>query len=182
MEQSNGIENVARKKSFIGYEYKEITVSSDLVSMYLDCYENFGWIPEEELPYTGNPHRVTIRMKRDRKIINKMELTRLQRNFEACANDLNKLEKAKTSAAIIWALAVGIMGTVFMAGSTFAVVNEPPIIWLCVLLAIPGFIGWIFPYFIYSRIVKKQTEKLQPLIEEKMEEIYEVCEKGHSLL
>lgn len=178
MEQSKE----AGKKSFIGYEYKEITVSSGLASMYLDCYESFGWIPEEELSYGEKTHRVTIRMKRDRKIINKMELTRLQRNFEACAKDINKLEKAKTSTATMWALAVGIMGTAFMAGSTFAVVNEPPIIWLCVLLAIPGFIGWIFPYFIYRRVVKKQTDKLQPLIEEKMEEIYEVCEKGNSLL
>lgn len=170
------------KKSFIGYEYKEITVSENLVSMYLDCYENFGWIPEEELSDVRNPHHVTIRMKRDRKIINKMELTRLQRNFEACAQDINKLRRAKTTAAIIWSLAIGIAGTVFMAGSTFAVTHEPPIIWLCVLLAIPGFIGWILPYFVYRKVVKKQTEKIQPLMEAKLEEIYEVCEKGHSLL
>lgn len=170
------------RKSFVGYEYKEITVSTNLVLMYLDCYENFGWIPEEEVNDMGKPYLVTIRMKRDRKIINKMELTRLQRNFEACAHDLNKLQKAKTSVATIWALAVGIVGTVFMAGSTFAVTHEPPIIWLCVLLAIPGFIGWILPYFIYRKVVKKQTEKLQPLMDEKMEEIYQVCEKGHSLL
>lgn len=69
-----------------------------------------------------------------------------------------------------------------MAGSTFAVVHETPIIWLCILLAIPGFIGWILPWFLYQRIRKKQTEKLQPLIEAKQEEIYEICEKGHSLL
>lgn len=170
------------RKSFVGYEYKEITVSANLVSMYLDCYENFGWIPEEELSDVKNPHHVTIRMKRDRKIINKMELTRLQRNFEACANDLNRLQRAKTSVATGWTLAVGIVGTVFMAGATFAVTHEPPIIWLCVLLAIPGFVGWILPYFIYRKVVKKQTEKLQPLMDEKMEEIYQVCEKGHSLL
>ena len=69
-----------------------------------------------------------------------------------------------------------------MAGSTFAVAHETPIIWLCILLAIPGFIGWILPWFLYQRIRKKQTENLQPLIEAKQEEIYEICEKGHSLL
>ncbi|MGN0415400.1 MAG: hypothetical protein ACI4FX_07905 [Agathobacter sp.] len=109
-----------------------------------------------------------------------MNIKRLQ--FEACAQDLNKLQKAKSSTATIAALAVGIMGTVFMAGATFAIVHEPPIVWLCVLLAIPGFVGWILPYFIYRRIVKMQTEKLQPLMDEKMEEIYQVCGKGHSLL
>lgn len=171
-----------KAKSFIGYEYKEISVSEKLVSMYLDCYENFGWIPEEQLSDIRKPNHVIIRMKRDRKIINKMELTRLQRNFEACANDLNKLQKAKTSKAIAWALAVGLAGTAFMAGATFAAVNDPPLILLCILLAIPGFAGWILPYFIYRKVAEKQTEKLQPLIEEKLDEIYQVCEKGHSLL
>lgn len=169
-------------RSFIGYEYKEITVKSEDVSMYIDCYENFGWIVAEEMSITGKPHYVTVRMKRDRKIINKMELTRLQRNFEACAHDLNSLQKAKASLATMWSLIIGITGTAFMAGSTFAVTHNPPIIWLCILLAIPGFMGWILPYFVYKLIFQKQTEKLQPLIEQKTEEIYDVCEKGHALL
>ena len=50
------------------------------------------------------------------------------------------------------------------------------------LLYLLRIIGWILPYFIYRKVAKKQTEKLQPLIEEKLEEIYQVCEKGHSLL
>lgn len=170
------------KKSFIGYEYKEITVEGSQAAMYLDCYENFGWIADGETLEKGNSGQVTIQLKRDRKIINKMELTRLQRNFEACALDLKKLEKAKTSAATVWALVVGMAGTVFMAGSTFAVTHEPPVVWLCVLLSIPGIIGWILPYFVYRRMVRKQTERIEPLMEQKREEIYEVCEKGHSIL
>lgn len=171
------------EKSFIGYEYKEITVDAGQVSMFLDGYENFGWIADEQMSGRGGASgQITLRMKRDRKIINKMELTRLQRNFEACALDLKKLEKAKTSAATIWALVVGVAGTVFMAGSTFAVTHEPPVIWLCILLAVPGIIGWILPYFVYRRVVQKQKERIEPLMEQKLEEIYEVCEKGHSLL
>ncbi|MGN0170504.1 MAG: hypothetical protein ACI39H_07035 [Lachnospiraceae bacterium] len=170
------------KKAFIGYEYKEVSVSEGLAPMYMDCYENFGWIAEEERHDLKKPNHVILRMKRDRKILNKMELTRLQRNFEACANDLNKLEGAKTTTAIVWALAVGLAGTAFMAGATFAAVHEPPIIWLCNLLAIPGFAGWILPVFVYRKIVKSQTVKLQPLIEDKLDELYAVCEKGHSLL
>ena len=127
-------------------------------------------------------HQTTLHLKRDRKIINKMELTRLQRHFEACINEIKTLESSKTQMATVWALVVAVVGTAFMAGSTFAVVHEPPIIWLCILLAIPGFIGWILPWSLYQRIRKKQTEKLQPLIEAKQEEIYEICEKGHSLL
>lgn len=170
------------KNSFVGYEYKEIVVHADQVSMYLDCYENFGWIAESTPADIRKESRVTIRMKRDRKIINKMELTRLQRNFEACEEEIAKMEREKTRIAIIWAISVGIVGTIFMAGSTFAVTHEPPVVWLCVLLAIPGIIGWILPYFLYRRIVDKQVQKMQPLIEAKQDEIYEVCEKGHLLL
>lgn len=175
-----------RGGNYIGYEYKEITVNADQAAMYLDSYENFGWIVEEESSGGKDPYRrknqVKIRMKRDRKILNKMELTRLQRNFEACIHEIDLLERAKTSAATMWAILIGIVGTAFIAGSTFAVTSEPPIVWLCILLAVPGFVGWTLPYFVYRSVVKKQTEKLQPLIEQKLDEAYEVCEKGHELL
>ena len=74
------------------------------------------------------------------------------------------------------------IGTVIMAGYVFAVTHEQQIYWLCVLLAFPGFLGWIFPYFIYSLKVTAQTKKIQPIIEAKQDEIYEICKKGHDLL
>ena len=123
-----------------------------------------------------------LRLKRDRKIINKMELTRLQRNFEACVEQIGHLEREKTSRPSILAITVGILGTAFMAGATFAVTAEPPLIALCIVLAVPGFLGWILPYFLYRAAVRKQTEKITPLIEGKYDEIYEICEKGSRLL
>ena len=35
---------------------------------------------------------------------------------------------------------------------------------------------------LYRRIAARQAKKLQPVIEAKEEEIYAICEKGHSLL
>ena len=121
-------------------------------------------------------------MKRNRKIVNKMELTRLQRNFEACMAEIASLEKSKTSAATVYALIIALIGTAFMAGSTFAVTAPAPQILLCIILAVPGFIGWILPVFVYRRTVRKKTKELNPLIEEKYDEIYELCEKGSKLL
>lgn len=57
-------------------------------------------------PSVNRFNQVTLHLKRDRRIINKMELTRLQRNFEACAREIDKLERAKTSAATAWSIAV----------------------------------------------------------------------------
>ena len=173
---------MSQQKDFVGYEYKEITAPTDRISLYMDCYENFGWQADENMPAVSGMRHTTLRMKRDRKIVNKMELTRLQHHFEACAKEIETLEKSKTSVASIWALTVGIVGTAFMAGSTFAVTHEPPMIFLCILLAVPGLIGWALPYFLYRRIAVNQTKKVQSLIEAKQDEIYDICEKGHSLL
>ncbi len=170
-----------QKKNFVGYEYKEMVTDSSRLSFLLDGYESFGW--EEDGSLTESvQQRAVLRMKRNRKIVNKVELTRLERNFEACVDEIEKLEKAKTSAATMYAIILGIIGTAFMAGSTFAVTAQPPHYILCILLAVPGFLGWIFPYFLYKRIAGKQKEKILPLIEAKYDEIYEICEKGNKLL
>lgn len=168
--------------SFKSYEYKEVTIAETQVSMYLDCYEDFGWITNDNVPFKSVANHTKIRFKRDRNIINKAELTRLQSQFEACVNEIDKLEKSITTKANIWALVVGVLGTAFMAGSVFAVTHTPPIVWLCIILAIPAFLGWILPYFIYKHIEKRQKSRLQPLIEKKRDEIYAICEKGYSLL
>ncbi len=178
-----------KRKEFVGYEYKEVNADKSRVSFLLDGYENFGWELDGNMIETSienrNPqkqNKVTLRLKRNRKIINKMELTRLQKNFESCVREIEMLEKSKNSAATIYALIIAVAGTAFMAGATFAVTAQPPQIILCILLAIPGFIGWILPYFVYMKVLGKQTEKVIPLIEEKYDEIYEICEKGSRLL
>lgn len=171
-----------KKNPFVGYDYKEVTVPSEQASLYRDCYETFGWELEESCTPFQSVHLTKIKMKRDRKIINKMELTRLQQHFENCAREIEDLERSKHTVASIWALVVGFAGTVFMAGSVFAVTHTPPIYWLCVLLAVPAFIGWMCPYFLFRYKVRVQTRKVQPIIESKHDEIYEICQKAYSLL
>lgn len=174
--------------SFVGYEYKEVITNKEKVSFLIDGYKNFGWVVDENISHNipgtiQNPYaNVVLRLKRDRKIINKMELTRLQRNFEFCIKEIDHLEKSKTSEAIMYALIVGIIGTAFMAGSVFAVTATQPMIVLCIILAVPAFAGWILPYFIYKNVVRKKTERVTLLIEEKQDEVYEICEKGNKLL
>lgn len=176
------VENEWNGREFASFEYKEIQVPEDKASFYLDCYENFGWTVDDKFPPQRTGEKIQIKMKRNRKIVNKVELTRLQRNFDASMDAIDTLETSKTKVATIFALVIGVIGTGFMAGSVFAVTAEPPIIWLCVLLAIPGVLGWILPYFVYQKTKKNKAQKVQPYIEEKYDEIYKICEKGHSLL
>lgn len=167
---------------FVGYEYKEVSAKGSKASLYIDGYESFGWILDENAtPIRGNG-QITIKLKRDRKILNKTELTRLQRNYEACLEEIRVYEKSKATAANFAAIAIGFTGTAFMALSTFAVTNSPPKIVACIIFAFPGFIGWGLPYFIHKAVLKHKTAKLTPLIEQKFDEIYELCEKGNHLL
>lgn len=167
---------------FIAYEYKEVTVNTALVSMYLDAYESFGWQSDDNFASKINNGKSTLHLRRDRKIINKMELTRLQRNFEANIEELNVLEKSKVSLPKIIALSIGIFGTAFMAGSVFAITATPPIVWLCALLGAFGIIGWILPNYLYKKLIQKRTMAVTPLIEDKYDEIYKLCQKGHALI
>ena len=87
-----------RAKGFIPYEYKEVSADPGQISFLIDGYVNFGWETDENFQYapekypetTGAPGRkkILLRLKRNRKIINKMELTRLERNFEACVAEI----------------------------------------------------------------------------------------------
>jgi Flp pilus assembly protein TadB len=169
-------------RNYVGYEYKELFTDISKVSQYLDGYENFGWIADDTMKQVKESDTVSLRLKRDRKIMNKVELTRLQRHFEDCMNQIELLEKSRASQAIAVSIAIGILGTAFMAGATFASVNEPPIIWLSILLAVPGFTGWLLPYFVFRVMLQKRTRVVEPLIEDKYDEIYEICEKGSRLL
>ena len=165
-------------KDYIGYDYKELTASGERASFYLDCYQSFGWTPDER---TGDGKGKLV-LRRERKIINKMELTRLQRHFEACMNEIAALEHSKTSSATVVALLVGLTGTAFMAGSVFAVTHVPPLMILSVILALPGFVGWLLPWFLYKKMVSKRSVLVTELVEQKYDEIYEICEQGNQLL
>jgi hypothetical protein len=166
--------------NFVGYEYKDITVSRDKESIYVDGYKNFGWTLDGKSGFPIGLSSITMKFKRDRKIRNKAELTRLQRQFDTCVNEIASMENSKASTASIVAFTVGVIGTAFLAGATFSYLAENIV--LCIIMAIPGFVGWILPYFLYNLTFAKKAAKVAPLIESKYDEIYEVCERANDLL
>lgn len=167
---------------FMGYDYKEIAADGERAAFCLDCYENFGWVLDERTQEDGSVGKGKFLLKRERKIVNKMELTRLQRHFEACMDEIKVLEKSKTANATLWAIVVGLIGTALLAGATFAVTHEPPLYVLCAILAVPGFAGWTIPYFLYQKLAAKRSKIVAELVEQKYDEIYEICEQGNKLL
>lgn len=168
--------------TFDSFDYLKVTVEEELLSQYMDGYEKFGWEMDENVPPEKNMGKVTLHMKRSRNIMNKVELTRLQQHYEACMEEIGTLEASKNSIPAMVSLTCGLIGCGFMAGSVFAVTAAPPIIWLTILLGIPGFLFWAAAYFSYRAVRKRRVKKVMPLIETKYDEACEVCEKAFHLM
>ncbi len=169
-----------KEKDFVGFEYLEVSTKQRMESLYVDSYANFGWEFEGSSTPSDGSDCVTVRFKRDRKLRNKAELSRLQRQFEACAREIETLERSRTTIASIAAFSIGLVGTAFLGGAVFAYLGG--VLPLMVILAIPGFIGWITPYFCYQKLRTSRERQIAPLIEQKNDEIYQVCEQGCRLM
>lgn len=175
MEQSS-----KNQKDFIGYEYKELTVKRNFESVYTDSYPSFGWELEGSfIPPQGSTF-ISLKFKRNRKLRNKAEISRLQRQFESGVAAIEALEFSKVTKASGVAYGIGLVGTAFMAGSVFAVTagNIP----LCIVLAIPAFVGWVAPYLLFRRISTRKSAEVSPLIDKKYDEVYDICEQSSRLL
>lgn len=168
------------KNQFVGFEYLEVPAKSSKESLYVDSYRNFGWEYEGEAAAGEKEGKVRLKFKRDRKIRNKAELSRLQRQFEACAREIETMERSETTMASIAAFSIGLVGTALLGGAMFSYLAG--MLPLMVVLAVPGFIGWIIPYFCYQKLRRSRSQQIAPFVEQKMEEIYEVCQRGCSLL
>lgn len=168
------------ESNFIGYEYKDITVKRKMESVYTDGYNNFGWALEGTSTSVQNVGSVTIKFKRDRKIRNKVELTRLQRQFDAAVAEIETLESSKVIGASVVAYVIGVIGTSFMAGSVFA--NQADIFAAFYNSSSPRFRRLDHPIFSLQQYQQEKTNKVAPLIDQKFDKIYEVCEKANALL
>ncbi|MFL0196311.1 hypothetical protein ACJDU8_12205 [Clostridium sp. WILCCON 0269] len=168
-----------KEKKFVGYEYRDVTVIRGMEPLWTDSYASFGWLLEgnSSVPRINS---VTLKFKRERKIRNKVELTRLQRQFEGCVKEIENLEKSKNLGASAFAYGIGIVGTAFMALSVFSYLGG--MILTSIVVAVPAFAGWVLPYFGYLRIKNKKTEQVNPLIDAQYEKIYDTCEKASRLL
>ena len=169
-----------QENSFVGFEYMEVPAKRSMESMYVDSYRSFGWVFEGPSAREESGDTVKLRFKRERRLGAQAELTRLQRHSETCALETEALERSRTTAASIAAFTIGLTGTALLGGAVFAYLNG--LLPMMVSLAVPGFLGWIIPYFSYQKLRQRREKQLSPLIEQKYDEIYTLCEQGCRLL
>ncbi|WP_314067996.1 hypothetical protein [uncultured Vagococcus sp.] len=96
-----------KHEAFVGYEYKEITIKGKMASIYTDSYRNFGWnLEKSAIPPKGSSY-VTLKFKRHRKLRNKAEISKRQRQFEQTMETVNTLERSKVFKAALVAYIMG---------------------------------------------------------------------------
>ncbi len=113
------------ENNFESYDYLKVSVEDDLCSQYIDGYTSFGWKSDENLPQEKNAEKVTLHFKRSRNIMNKVELTRLQRHYEACMQEVAALEASKTSVPAIASISCGLAGCVLWRGPCSLLLPAP---------------------------------------------------------
>ena len=170
---------VQTPQNFTAYEYKSVIATRELASVYADCYPGFGWTLEDNT-FNNYSNKVRLTFKRKRQLKNKPEINKLQRQFEESVENIAHMKETKTSRAGIMALVVGLIGTAFLAGATFSFLAGYII--ACIILAIPGFIGWGAAYVVYQRLANKRSAEIVPLIDQEYDSLYSYCEKANALL
>lgn len=169
------------KNTVVGYDYTEVTVKRGKETLYLDNYPNFGWELESTDFSLTEIDSVVLKFKRGRKIQNKTELTRLQRQFESGVKEISRLERSKTLLAVIIAGIIGAVGVGFIAGAVlFQVLAQ--FLAMTIVFGVIGLAVCFLGYAAYAMISKKKSQSVDQVIESQYDEIYDLCEQASKLL
>lgn len=101
----------------ITYEYKTLTVSRKLETLWEDSYTKFGW---ELVKRYASSEKVELEFKRDKNFPKKNELNRLQGYCENTMGEMEHMERTKMVNAYAGSTVCGLLGAVCMAFSVFS--------------------------------------------------------------
>ena len=169
-----------KTKDYVNFEYKEVTVEKNLDHVCNDGYISLGYTLENEKTAWNDWKKVKMRFKRERNIRNRAELGRLQCKLDACIRDISTDMRKKSTAAVITASILGTIGTILVAGSAVALTYH--ILFRGTFLALGGFAVWLIAFICYRLISKLKRNKFLTQIDEKIDEIRQICDKGFTLM
>jgi len=199
---------MSKEERYTAYEYKTISVRRDTASMYMDCMNSFGWeLAENDMnslqsvlsaltpanlgdtitnaagSFTGaadSSAAVELRFKRDRRIENKIELNKLERQCEEALAKITKAERKNNAITMGVSLGSGIIGAAFTGLAVYCLIQSS--IALGVVLSIIGAAGWALGYFSNRKVGKKRTERIESQKQQQYDVMYDACEKACALL
>lgn len=172
-----------QEKEFISYEYKTVSVKAKDQTKAMDMYEAFGWeITGTASAVTGD---TTLSLKRNRNLLHKQELNKLERQAEDTFATINGLERSKTLVASVFAYIFGCFAALVLGGGmclTMLIEGSIPAFVGGVILGVAGIALCGVNYVIYKKLVEKKTKSLLPVIDQTEEKLANTLEKGNDLL
>lgn len=165
------------------YDYKTIKVKREMETLVCDTYENLGWELTNTSSVESSLFYINLSFKRDRKTANKVELLKLQERADSTIASIENLQRKKKSAGMAGAITTGVVGTLTFGGGMS----------MCMLLKGIGYmIGGIalgvvgagicaLAYPIFKNINRKQSAKIQPMLESEYDKLADICEQAAKL-
>ena len=172
-----------QERDFTTYEYRTVTLKVKDQTRAIDMYEAFGWEVTATTPtYVDG---VTLSLKRDRKLKHKQELNKLERQAEETFTTINRLHRAKTLGASIFAYIFGVIAILVFGGGmclSMLIENSMPALVGSIVLGIVGIVLCGVNYLIYKKISEKKIKQILPIIDDNEEKFANILEKGDELL
>jgi len=165
---------------FVPYEYTTVRTDRDLEALHRDTYRNFGWETDGYGPTVPHVGAVELKLKRDRRIANRPQVLELQRSAEKALDSIRSLERSKSTAAVSVAIAIGIVGCAFLAGSIFTL--NASLVPLSIVLGAIGLLAWLVGYLAHGRVAAARTTKVDPLIDHQYQILHDTGERANALL
>ena len=183
---------------FVAYEYKSIMVKRASAAIYTDCLNNFGWelVDEEDYGFSSmlssvapayscvsaadSHEMVALKFKRNRRISNKPELDRLERQCEAALASIGGLERKNSAYTMGVSLGAGLVGTLLLSLAVYSFISSSIVVG--VLLAALGVAGWGIGFFANRKIGRRRSAQSGPMVQTQLELVHTACEQAHALL
>lgn len=172
------------KEKAIVYDYKTVSVRREMEPMFIDTYENLGWEMINTTLQAGALTHVNVSFKRDRKIKNKVALSKIQNKVDITLSNINKINLSKQSAGVPEGLTVGICGALIFGGGMSMCMCLQGVGYMIggIALGVMGvgvaLLGWLT----HNKCRNKKLAKLEPMLDEELNKLSDLCEEGHNLL
>lgn len=177
------MENQEEKKA-ITYDYKTVRVQRSMEAMLTDAYENLGWeVTNTQMAGVGT-NNVDISFKRDRKVVNKQELNKLQFKIDDTLEKIRKIQNQKGNAGVPEGIATGVVGALVLGGGMSMVMVLSGTAYLIggIVLGVVGIGIGLLGWLVDNKIQKKKLAKLEPQYQEELDKLSDLCEEANKLL
>ncbi|WP_304508142.1 hypothetical protein [Anaerotignum sp.] len=165
-----------RDCSTIENEYIDVIVNHKLVQLCNDCYHALGW---KTISTNSGLISVKLRLERSKKIKNRVELCKLQRECEDVLMELERLLKLQSLKSKRMAWITSIIIILFFAGALITYFLN--FLFLSAVFLIFGCTELGIVYFIFHKYIRKMNKRIILEINRHYDVIYYLCKKAEQL-